>query len=227
MPISSWHNAFHKNLTHGTQNGLNPQQSLKAFFDSLKSYTVSWYHKILACLPCSNKEIKKINVDHRCRQNEVTRTSASSNSSPAKFVQQGVQILIPAEVRMISGCPSLETSAGVSHINYVTEGNKLPSPEGKARGACIPALLSILCESHNKNKNKSNTITFQQLLLLKLRERLDQSVMTQIQQLTSSRPLEVEDTRLFHSLTRTTTIRKKTWKGKKINRRTDRSIWTK
>ncbi len=104
-----------------------------------------------------------------------------------------VRQLIPAEVCMISGCHSLETSAEVSNIHRIDEKGSLPSPKGRAGGACTTALLSILYEWHNKGeRNHQGNISFQQLLL-KLRAKLAQSGMFQIPQLTSSRPLELEE----------------------------------
>lgn len=136
--------------------------------------------------------------DHRYSQNEeltpVRRTAMSTTKSP-DFDNQ-VEHLIAAEVRMISGCHSLETSADISNINSIDRGQQLPSPEGRAGGACTTALLSILYDSHKKKKenvNNSGDITFQQLLL-ELRRRLAQSGMSQIPQLTCSRPLELEET---------------------------------
>ena len=105
-----------------------------------------------------------------------------------------VRQLIPAEVCMISGCHSLETSADVSNIYRIDGKGNLPSQEGRAGGACTTALLSILYDWHNKGETKhQKNISFQQILA-KLRGKLAQSGMSQIPQLTSSRPLELEET---------------------------------
>uniref|UniRef100_A0A7S4EN29 Peptidase C14 caspase domain-containing protein n=1 Tax=Pseudo-nitzschia australis TaxID=44445 RepID=A0A7S4EN29_9STRA len=124
--------------------------------------------------------------------------SHSKNAATSKnnFDEQ-VEYLIPAQVRMISGCHSLETSADVSNIHSIAGKGKLPSPEGRAGGACTTALLSILYDAQ-KRKNDNHysgdgSTTFQQLLL-ELRRRLAQTGMSQVSQLTSSRPLELEET---------------------------------
>ena len=102
--------------------------------------------------------------------------------SPSEFAQEA-ETLIPAEVRMISGCHSEQTSADVSNVTH-----KLPNPAGRAGGACTSALLEILWRRRNE------AITFQQVLL-ELRDSLAKSGYDQIPQLTSSRPLDVADTR--------------------------------
>lgn len=110
------------------------------------------------------------------------------NNPNGNFDNQ-VKHLIPAEVCMISGCHSLETSADVSNIHRIDGQGNLPAPEGRAGGACTTALLSILYDSHEKGEKA----TFQQILL-ELRRKLAQSGMMQVPQLTSSRPLELEET---------------------------------
>jgi hypothetical protein len=105
-----------------------------------------------------------------------------SASSPQEFAAQA-ESLIPAEVRMISGCHSEQTSADVSNVASI-EG-KLPSPAGRAGGACTSALLGLV---YKKPKT-----TFQEVLL-GLRDSLSRSGFDQIPQLTSSRNLELQDT---------------------------------
>jgi hypothetical protein len=87
---------------------------------------------------------------------------------------------------MISGCHSLETSADISNVQSVAQG-QLPSPAGKSGGACTSALLSILYDPRYKG------ISFQQLLL-ELRKRLANAGMSQIPQLSGSRPLDLAET---------------------------------
>ena len=108
------------------------------------------------------------------------RGAAASN--PAEFEHQS-STLIPAEVLMISGCHSEQTSADVSNVKSVAA---LPNPAGRAGGACTSALLEILWHA-------SPNLTFQDLLL-KLRSSLSQKGMSQVPQLTSSRPLELQQT---------------------------------
>ena len=123
-----------------------------------------------------------------------TKNISATRENPDNNFDLQVRQLIPAEVCMISGCHSLETSADVSNIHRIDGKGHLPSPEGRAGGACTTALLSILYDSHKKvQKNNFGTITFQQILM-ELRRKLAQSGMSQIPQLTSSRPLELEET---------------------------------
>jgi len=100
-----------------------------------------------------------------------------------------VEHLIGAEVRMISGCHSEQTSADVVRAGG---SSWLPNPNGKAGGACTSALLDILYQHQHANHGPASPITFQQVLL-KLRSTLEQRGFDQIPQLTSSRPLEVQE----------------------------------
>lgn len=85
---------------------------------------------------------------------------------------------------MISGCHSEQTSADLRNAAVLAE---LPNPAGRSGGACTSALLEILYRNRNK------PITFQQVLL-DLRKSLQNAGLDQIPQLTSSRPLDVQDT---------------------------------
>ena len=85
---------------------------------------------------------------------------------------------------MISGCHSEQTSADLRNVGAIAQ---LPNPAGRSGGACTSALLEILYRQRNRQ------LTFQQILL-ELRKSLQDSGLDQIPQLTSSRPLDVEDT---------------------------------
>ena len=98
----------------------------------------------------------------------------------ALFLAQSTA-LIPASVYMISGCHSEETSADVECLS-----NQLPDPAGRSGGACTSALLELLWQ---ESSTTSNPLSYQQLLL-RLRDRLRDAGMTQIPQLSSSRPLD-------------------------------------
>jgi hypothetical protein len=102
-------------------------------------------------------------------------------ANPNDFLQQA-QTLIPAEIRMISGCEPGQTSADVSSIKG---GSKLPNPNGRAGGACTSALLNVLYDG--------KAATYQQVML-ELRKSLQQDGFSQIPQLTSSRPLDLQET---------------------------------
>jgi metacaspase-1 len=120
------------------------------------------------------------------QQQQQQSTSLSSSLPVGPNFDRQVEALIPSEVRMISGCHSLETSADISNVQSVAKG-QLPSPAGKSGGACTSALLSILYDPRYKG------ISFQQLLL-ELRKRLANAGMSQIPQLSGSRPLDLAET---------------------------------
>eukprot|EP00588_Corethron_pennatum_P007796 CAMPEP_0194285618 /NCGR_PEP_ID=MMETSP0169-20130528/30589_1 /TAXON_ID=218684 /ORGANISM="Corethron pennatum, Strain L29A3" /LENGTH=476 /DNA_ID=CAMNT_0039031789 /DNA_START=27 /DNA_END=1457 /DNA_ORIENTATION=+ len=101
-------------------------------------------------------------------------------ASTDNFHQQAVD-LIPATVRMISGCHSEQTSADVSNVASVAH---LPSPAGRAGGACTSALLDIL------HRAPPGGLSFQDLLG-RLRQHLAGAGFEQVPQLTSSRSLDV------------------------------------
>jgi len=94
--------------------------------------------------------------------------------------QQQTEALIPAHVHMIAACHTEQTAADVGNAAELAQ-----LPPGTAGGACTSALLSVLQENPK--------ISYQQVLL-KLRERLLSRNLDQIPQLTSSRPLELEET---------------------------------
>lgn len=123
----------------------------------------------------------------RSRGNSRNANDVGQQSAPivnSQEFQWQTEQLIPAEVRLISGCHSEQTSADVSNINAIA---KLPNPAGRAGGACTSALLEILYRKHGSR------MSFQDLLL-ELRKSLASKGMEQIPQLTSSRPLELKNT---------------------------------
>ena len=90
---------------------------------------------------------------------------------------------IPAEVHMISGCMDSQTSADVSNVDSFS----LPDPAGKAGGALTSSLLKVLYADQQK---PDADLSFQEVLA-GVRSSLDGDY-TQIPQLSSSRPLDVE-----------------------------------
>jgi metacaspase-1 len=136
------------------------------------------------------------------RNGPACSSQGGNETGGASFDSQA-QSLIPAEVRLISGCHSEQTSADVADASRVAQ---LPNPAGRSGGACTLALLDILYASSapgggspssrttttSTNQNSSN-LTFQELLL-RLRESLAAKGLSQIPQLTSSRPLELKRT---------------------------------
>jgi len=120
------------------------------------------------------------------RRKRHAKSKDSKPSDPTVDFSRQAEQLIPAEVLMISGCRSEQTSADVSNVTSSVGGN-LPKPAGRSGGACTSALLGLLYEKHDQK------LTFQQVLL-DLRQSLVQSGFDQIPQLTSSRPLELKNT---------------------------------
>jgi Caspase domain len=114
----------------------------------------------------------------------------------AAFLRQA-QALIPAEVRMISGCEDEQTSADVSNVASSNHSSILPNPAGRAVGACTSALLKVLYEHHQHQQQQQQQdqepLSFQQALI-SLRQELANQGFSQIPQLTSSRPLDVGQT---------------------------------
>lgn len=94
--------------------------------------------------------------------------------------------LIPAEVRMFSGCRDEQTSADVSNVATF----QLPDPAGRAGGACTSAMLKVLYDDHKKVEED---LSFE-AVLMKMREILSHGKYTQIPQLTSSRPMDIHTT---------------------------------
>jgi len=92
---------------------------------------------------------------------------------------------IPAEVRMISGCKDVQTSADVSNVASF----QLPDPAGMAGGACTSALLKVM---YADQKAPSEELSFQEVLL-QMREILKKGRFSQVPQLSSSRPLDVHE----------------------------------
>lgn len=95
-----------------------------------------------------------------------------------------VSSAIPAEVRMISGCQDSQTSADVSNVASF----QLPDPAGNAGGACTSALLKVL---YADQRQPDEDLSFQEVLT-SMRGILSSGQYSQIPQLSSSRPLDVD-----------------------------------
>mmetsp|Transcript_48133 Transcript_48133/g.145372 ORF Transcript_48133/g.145372 Transcript_48133/m.145372 type:complete len:265 (+) Transcript_48133:193-987(+) len=115
---------------------------------------------------------------------------ASTGNDNHMVFEQQAEALIPATIRMISGCHSEQTSADVSNVGSVA---KLPNPAGRSGGACTSAILDLLYGQLQNQYATGTVLTFQDLLL-KLRESLASTGFSQVPQLTSSRPLDVQET---------------------------------
>jgi len=81
---------------------------------------------------------------------------------------------------MISGCDDHQTAADVSNVGSF----QLPDPNGKAAGACTSTLLKVLYE------DEMEEYTFVQVLE-KMRSLLKQNRFTQIPQLSSAKPIDM------------------------------------
>jgi len=97
---------------------------------------------------------------------------------------QRAENAIPVNIRMISGCRDDQTSADVSNIAEF----ELPNPAGRAAGACTSAFLNVV---YADEKKPDDDLSFQDVLM-KMRDILSEGEYTQIPQLSSSRPLDVE-----------------------------------
>lgn len=105
-------------------------------------------------------------------------------SSPEEQLEKAKE-LIPAEVRMFSGCRDEQTSADVSNVASFS----LPNPNGRAGGACTSAMLNILYTDEQKTDVE---YTYQEVLV-KMREQLVEKGYEQIPQLSSSRPMSIKE----------------------------------
>lgn len=100
------------------------------------------------------------------------------------FAEKAVQI-IPADVRMYSGCRDDQTSADVSNVAAF----EIPDPAGRAGGACTSAILKVLYSEKNVPTDGLTIIE----TLRGMRDVLDEDDYTQVPQLTSSRKIDVNE----------------------------------
>lgn len=87
------------------------------------------------------------------------------------------------DIRMISGCQDKQTSADVSNVASF----QLPDPAGRAGGACTSTLLNIL---YADEQVPEDDLSFTEVLE-QMRVQLGSSGYTQIPQLSSMNPLDV------------------------------------
>lgn len=85
---------------------------------------------------------------------------------------------------MISGCEDAQTSADVSNVSSF----RLPDPAGRAGGACTSTLLSVL---YKDEKVPEDDLSFTQVLE-HMRAHLKKKGYSQIPQLTSANPIDME-----------------------------------
>lgn len=90
--------------------------------------------------------------------------------------------LIPADVRMLSGCQDAQTSADVGNVSQFS----LPDPAGRAGGACTSALLKTLYHEGGED------MSFVQVLTA-MRATLSSGRYSQIPQLSASRKMDINE----------------------------------
>jgi hypothetical protein len=92
---------------------------------------------------------------------------------------------LQADIWMISGCEDRQTSADVSNIAAF----QLPDPSGWAGGACTTTLLNVLYEDEQR---VDDTYSFTEVLT-KMRTILNSKGFKQIPQLSSTRPIDMNN----------------------------------
>ncbi|KAG7339571.1 caspase domain containing protein [Nitzschia inconspicua] len=125
--------------------------------------------------------VKEVDVVKEANTNGGMVTDSDTDEDD-EFIQtsNGTKQDIRASIIMISGCEDAQTSADVSNVSSFS----LPDPNGRAGGACTSALLKVL---HSSN----TTMTFVQVLQ-KMRRVLSKGKYTQVPQLTSSHPVDLD-----------------------------------
>ena len=87
-------------------------------------------------------------------------------------IEEKAKEVIAADIRLISGCEDVQTSADVSDVAHF----KLPDPAGRAGGACTSGLLQVLYADH---VDTSGDLSFEDVLL-KLRDNLKAMGLSQV-----------------------------------------------
>lgn len=105
------------------------------------------------------------------------------NKLKARFEQKKTDVL-PGTIIMISGCEDDQTSADVSNVSSF----QLPDPAGRAGGACTATLLKVCYDDHQR---RDVDLSFTEVLM-EMRSVLEDRGYTQIPQLTSSKPIDVD-----------------------------------
>lgn len=90
---------------------------------------------------------------------------------------------LQADIWMISGCEDKQTSADVSNVAAF----QLPDPQGRAGGACTACLLNVLYEDE---QTPFEEFSFVQVMT-KMRTFLKQKGFSQIPQLSSTQPIDM------------------------------------
>ena len=124
-------------------------------------------------------------------KNKVTaelKASVLGDSDPEPLTKEAFEETKPDElrkdIRMISGCADHQTSADVSNVSSF----QLPDPAGKAGGALTSTLLKVL---YADEQVPEEDLSFTQVLT-SVREHLNEGRFTQIPQLSSMNPIDLE-----------------------------------
>ena len=130
------------------------------------------------------------------RSNRNSNNNNRGPANPSDDFSRQTSHLIPAEVRLLSSCHSVQSSVDAASAY---EGG-LPDPVKRAGGVATAAYLQVLYAAAKLQQNSSRYpnnarqgLTFQQILL-EMRVLLKEQGYDQIPQLTSSRPLELQKT---------------------------------
>ena len=92
---------------------------------------------------------------------------------------------LQADIWMISGCEDKQTSADVSNVSAF----QLPDPQGRASGACTATLLNVLYEDEQTPWEEYSFIE----VMHKMRAFLKNKGFSQVPQLSSTRPIDMND----------------------------------
>eukprot|EP00339_Tiarina_fusa_P026820 CAMPEP_0117008776 /NCGR_PEP_ID=MMETSP0472-20121206/8161_1 /TAXON_ID=693140 ORGANISM="Tiarina fusus, Strain LIS" /NCGR_SAMPLE_ID=MMETSP0472 /ASSEMBLY_ACC=CAM_ASM_000603 /LENGTH=334 /DNA_ID=CAMNT_0004710893 /DNA_START=72 /DNA_END=1076 /DNA_ORIENTATION=+ len=115
---------------------------------------------------------------------EAREANASKQSQARATYEENKPDVMKKDIRMISGCEDAQTSADVSNVNSF----KLPDPAGRAGGACTSTLLNILYQDETVPEDD---LSFTQVLS-QMREKLSAKGFTQIPQLSSFNPIDMD-----------------------------------
>ena len=96
-----------------------------------------------------------------------------------------VESTIPACFYMFAGANDHQTAADISNVDTFS----LPDPSGKAGGACTSAFLQAL---YRDEDDEEVNYTWAETLEL-MRENIEEIGLTQLPQLSSSRPINVDE----------------------------------
>ncbi|CAB9502710.1 Metacaspase-1 [Seminavis robusta] len=120
---------------------------------------------------------------HQPQQQQQHRPEGVMNEQQRlEFEANQPEALKHADIWMISGCEDRQTSADISNVNSF----QLPDPHGRAGGACTAALLNVLYENDNQNRQYS----FMDVMK-KMRSMIKSKKLTQIPQLSSTHPIDM------------------------------------